>query len=351
MAIHAYTSFSFSYLNRARVWAKSLKKIHPDWIVWAVISDIEPNGFVFDLNNEPFDKLMTAVDLFGGEAECWLFGMDVIETCTAVKGRALNRLLEMPNVDQVFYFDPDTAVFNTMAPIVQLLNEFSIVLTPHQIDPEPRDNRLAILDNEAASLQYGVFNLGFIAVSNDDESRRFASWWEDRLNAFCHDRLDIGIFVDQKWCNLVPCFFDNVKILRDPGYNVASWNLSQRKIDICPDGNIYVNNCLLRFFHFTKLGPIGDVMTSRYAQDNVEVYEIWSAYKRMIESNSDSLIPQKYWYYGNFRNGKKIPKLLREKYRERKDLQEYFVDPFNSYDQFLMWSKHEKFNCFDESSE
>lgn len=65
MTVHAYTSFSFSYLNRARVWAASLRKQHPDWVIWAVITDKEPKGFQFDLGKEDFDHAVYADDLFG----------------------------------------------------------------------------------------------------------------------------------------------------------------------------------------------------------------------------------------------------------------------------------------------
>ncbi len=49
-------------------------------------------------------------------------------------------------------------------------------------------------------------------------------------------------FTDQRWCDLVPSLFDRVHIERDPGYNVASWNLSTRRIQILATGNIVVNN-------------------------------------------------------------------------------------------------------------
>jgi len=338
MKIHAYTSFSYSYLNRARVWARSLKKIHPDWEIWAIITDVEPDGFLFDLLSEPFDRLLTVTDLFGDETERWLFGMDVIEACTAVKGRALEVIFNDSNPDKVFYFDPDTAVFNSMEPVCKLLDSYSIVLTPHQVDPESSKDNMAILDNEVSSLQYGVFNLGFIAVANNFEGRRFSKWWDDRLQNYCHDRLDIGIFVDQKWCNLVPCFFDDVKILRDPGYNCASWNISQREFSVDKDGAISVNGVPLRFFHFTKLGPIGDSMTARYARDNIEVYEVWSAYKRWISMETEASIPERYWYYGSFSNGKPIKKKLRELYRARKDLQNHFDAPRYMYDEIFSWA-------------
>ena len=330
MPVHAFTSCSYSYLNRARVLAATLRRLHPNWTLWLVMTDKQPEGFDFDIDLEDFDRLLTAEELFGEDTERWLFGHDIVEACTAVKGRACVRLLEEPGCQKVFYFDPDIAVFNSMTPVEDLLNEYSIVLTPHQTDPDPRDRRIAIRDNEITSLDYGVFNLGFVAFRNDAEGRRFALWWDDRLTDWCHDRLDIGLFVDQKWCNLVPCFFDNVKVLRDPGYNVASWNLSQRTMRYDEDGNALINNVPLRFYHFTKLGPVGDVMTQRYALDNVEVYELWWWYRNAVMAASDPKIPKGWWYYGTFDNGVKIPKSVRELYRDRQDLRDAFPKPLNS---------------------
>lgn len=333
MAIHTFTSFSYSYLNRARVWARSLRRHHPNWVVWAIITDKEPDGFIFNLATEPFDRLLTVEDLFGEDTESWLFGHDIVEACTAVKGRALQHIMAQPDAEKVLYFDPDTAVFNTIDPIIKLLDDYSIVLTPHQLAPEPYDSRTAIIDNEIGSLKWGVFNLGFLAVANDVEARRFASWWADRLHDWCHDRLDIGVFVDQKWCDLVPCFFDRVKIVRDPGYNVASWNLSQRNFSFNAEGTLLVNGQPLRFFHFTKLGPTGDAMTRRYAKENVEVYEIWSAYRRWIERETDQRIPLSYWYYGVFRNGTIIPKDTRNLYRENSEIRAIYPRPFSEHNE------------------
>jgi hypothetical protein len=249
----------------------------------------------------------------------------------------LLHILSQPNVDKVLYFDPDTAVYNSMDPIIEMLQEYSIILTPHQVDPEPYDERNSIMDNEISSLQYGVFNLGFIAVSNDLESKRFASWWSDRLQDWCHDRLDIGVFVDQKWCNLVPCFFDKVLVLRDSGYNVASWNISQRRLEFDINGTILVNGRPLRFFHFTKLGPIGDVMTSRYAKDNIEVYELWSAYRRWIIEETDPRIPSGYWSYSVYSDGSKIHKNARILYRESNELRTRFQHPYLIENGFNEW--------------
>jgi hypothetical protein len=328
MAVHAFTSFSFSYLNRARVLARSIRQQHPDWVIWAVVTDRPPSGFTFELHLEDFDMLITAEELFGEETNRHLFRYDIIEACTAVKARALRHILASPGAEKVIYLDPDIALFNPMNFVIDLLDDHAIVLTPHQIDPEPAAHKQAILDNEIGSLTYGVFNLGFIAVSQHPEAHRFTQWWADRLNEWCHDRPDMGVFVDQKWCNLIPCFFDSVKVLRDPGYNVASWNLSQRRMHFDKAGQALINGAPLRFYHFTKLGPVGETMTRRYAGDNFEFYELWWWYRREVIRHTSPRIPKDWWYYGAFDNGKTIPKAARELYRDRYDFQNVFSNPF-----------------------
>jgi hypothetical protein len=328
VTVYCYTSFSFSYLAKARVLAATLKKRHPDWALCAVISDREPAGFTFDIEKEDFDEVIWGDEIFGPETRSWIFKHDVIELCTAVKGPVLKRLLERSEAEKVFYFDPDIAVMGDLQGLADALDNASILLTPHQLDPD--ESRQAIFDNEVCSLRLGTYNLGFVGVRASAEGLRFASWWADRLTEFCYDDPASGLFVDQKWCDLAPAFFDDLQIVRDPGCNVASWNLSRRTIAIGKDGNIVVNGSLLKFFHFTKLGPLGDAMTQRYARENFEVYEIWSWYRRQIDRFSEAAIPAGWWKYGTFSNGAYVPKAARVLYRERPDLQMAFADPFDA---------------------
>lgn len=340
MKVHAFTSFTYSYLNRARVLAATLRKCHPDCVIWAVLSDKEPAGFDIDWSAEDFDRVLTVEDLMGERTEPWMFGMDVVEACTAIKGVAMKRILAEESCQKLLYFDPDIALLNPVDNIIEALEQYSIVLTPHQIDFEPANNRIAILDNEICSLNHGAYNLGFIAIRKDKEAKRFSQWWADRLLDWCYDEKEIGLFVDQKWCDLVPCFFDNVLVLRDPGSNVASWNISQRKMTF-DDGKALINGKPLRFYHFTKLGALGDTMTMRYAQQNIEIYELWRWYRDAVAKNTDSRISNKYWYYGNFDNGVEIPRAARKLYRDRSDLKNHFKNPFHVADGFFGWLNSE----------
>jgi len=341
MKVLCYTSFTFSYLNRARVLFQTLRRFHPDWELVALVTDEAPEGFVFDLAAEPFDRVVYAQDLGIPQFRGWLFKHDVVEVCTAVKGPFLHQACAS-GADAVIYLDPDTALFASLSPLEDWLAEHDILLTPHLIDPN--DDRLAILDNDLSASRTGIFNLGFVAIRTTGEGARFAKWWNDRLLDFCYDDMPNGMFVDQRWCDHVPALFDKVKVIRDPGYNVASWNLSRRQVAVGKDGAITVNGAPLRFWHFTKLGPLGDAMTKRYAGDNYPVYEIWRWYKEQVAAVTDPAIPSPYWAYDAFADGTKIAKPRRVLYRERGDLQAAFPDPFAAGPgSYLAWLTTEGF--------
>src|SRR6185369_12618127 len=327
MKVLCYSSFTFSYLNRARVLFQTLRRFHPDWELVALITDQPPAGFDFDPAQEPFDRLVWAEDLGIPNFESWLFKHDVVEVCTAVKGPFMLQACSS-GADAVIYLDPDTALFGSLEPLESLLSKNDILLTPHLVDPN--DDAIAIQDNDLSASRTGIFNLGFVAIRTRGEGARFAKWWNERLLDWCYDDMPAGLFVDQRWCDHVPALFDKVKVVRDPGYNVASWNLSRRKVAVEKDGRITVNGVPLRFWHFTKLGPLGDTMTRKYAGDNFPVYEIWGWYRRQVEAASEAAIPERWWAYAAFADGTPIAKAQRELYRARADLQSAFPAPFAS---------------------
>jgi len=336
--VHCFTSFTFSYLPRALILVRTLREAHPDWVIWAVVTDEPPDDASGALLNE-FNRVVYAKDLGFDRFERWLFKHDVVEASTAVKGQML-RAIFAQGAEKVVYLDPDIAVFSDLTGIVEKLDRYSIILTPHQVCPNQSEG--LIKDNELTSLKYGIFNLGFVAVRNDEVGNDFAQWWARQLYFACYDAIPSGIFTDQKWCELVPCFFDRVHIERDPGYNVASWNISTRQIKIGGDGRIFADGSPLRFFHFTKINTAGDIMIEKNARDNVEVMELWNWYKRSLPEVGLE-IPKNYWHYGNFDNGAPIPKAARLLFRERTDLFEYFDNPFStSGDCYFEWLRREE---------
>ncbi len=332
-----YTSFTYAYLSRARVLARTVRRVHPDWSLSAVITDRPPAGFDASALAE-FDQVVDARDLGIPRFLPWLFKHDVVEACTAVKGAMMRRLLA-EGAGKVIYLDPDIAVMAPLDPILARLDSASIVLTPHQTSAN--STLLAIADNERGSMRYGIYNLGFIGVRNDAAGTGFARWWSERLYEACYDAPEQGLFTDQKYCDLVPSLFPGVHIERDPGCNVASWNVNQRALAVNRAGEITAGGRLLRFYHFTKIGGVGDRMTERYAGDNVEVYEMVAWYRRALAATAVAGLDRRPWHYGSFSDGTAVPRQARLLLRQRVDLQARFDDPFAA-DGLLAWLRREQ---------
>lgn len=320
--MHFYTSVNINYLPKARILAKSVKKYCKDARFSLIFSDVIPEEI--DPQKEVFDEIIT-VDQLGIPVEnldLWIFEHSVVELCTAVKGQALVKFLEEGS-EKVVYLDPDIAVFDNLEELEKLLDDYAVVLTPHLTAQE--NSKAAIMDNEICALKHGAYNFGFYAVNSSKEGMKFARWWRDRLLDFCFDDIPNGIFTDQKWGDLAPCLFEKVYILRDPGYNVATWNISNREMGKTEEGTFTVNGRPLRFYHFSGFdsGAQKD-MLGLYAKGNKVLYELREWYIRRQEEEEQfryAKYPSKYNFYNN---GERIEKSERALIHWRKDVFEYF---------------------------
>ena len=157
-----------------------------------------------------------------------------------VKGPYLQVLADEGH-EKIMYIDPDIAIFNSLSPLEEWMNDYGILLAPHLLDYT--DNTQSIQDNEImGTMRHGTFNLGFLGInSSKRDGRRFVDWWSSRLRNYCYADYERGLFTDQKWVDLAPSYFENLLILRDPGYDVASWNLDCREITFSPEGQLRVN--------------------------------------------------------------------------------------------------------------
>jgi hypothetical protein len=214
-----------------------------------------------------------------------------------------------------------------------------VLLTPHLTVPEK--DTLAILDNEICALKHGVYNLGFLGVRADDEGRRFLEWWSQRLLDFCYDDIPGGLFTDQRWVDLAPAFFPGVGIVRDPQYNVATWNLSHRLATGKAPYDIRVEGRPLAFFHFSGFDSgAQEVMLQRYGAASPVLFDLRKWYLAECERMGQSDDGKRPCAYGFYDDGTPVARAHRLLYRERPDLQLAYPDPYAtapSARSFLHW--------------
>ena len=258
----ACTIVAKNYLAYARMLARSFLAHHPEGRFVVLLVD-RVDG-CFDPEQEPFDVLEVEQLDNVPELRQFLFKYRLLELATAVKPYLLERLFD-DGAERVIYLDPDIWVLRPLAPVLEGLDRGVAVLTPH-ID-RPLDD--GAVPGELTFLRAGLYNLGFVGLRASTETRRLLAWWQERLFDRCVDRVDLGLFVDQKWMDLAPLLFGGVAVLKQPGLNVAYWNLAHRAVTRAGDEDAdedaeaespvdtryLANGEPLYFFHFSGLDP------------------------------------------------------------------------------------------------
>ncbi len=322
--MHFFTSITSNYLPKARVLAKSVKRHNPDAVFSLVLSDQLPKDV--NIEEEPFDSLISIQDLGIPELDSWVFKHRVVELCTAVKGQVFVKIFESSQAEKVIYFDPDIVVLHNLEELSEILEKVSVVLTPHQVEPDVIDS--AIKDNEICSLKHGIYNLGFLAVKRNEEGLRFINWWRDRLLSYCYDDIPNGLFTDQRWIDLAPAFFDDIYILRDKTYNVATWNLTHRHVYSNEKKQLLIDASPVKFFHFSGFDSgAQEVMLTKYAKNNEALFGLREWYIDSLAAEGQEELgkmPCKYSYYSNSEPIRDADRML---YRRRIDLIEAFPNP------------------------
>lgn len=330
MSFSVYTSCALNYLPKARALAESLKAHHPDIRITLCLNDLLPDWL--DPSAEPFTQIWTPRDL--GYQRAWIFEHNIMELCTAVKGRALKRLLVEEDADIIAYLDPDVFLFDHLDPVDDYLGADSIGLVPHILAPEESD--IGVRLTEMSVTEHGIYNLGHLFVRRDTRGHAFADWWAARLDKYCFDERERGLFTDQRWVDLAPAIFDGVRILRQPNLDVASWNLFGREIKQGSTGHasdkptFTVNGMPLITYHFSGTGPTGTHRRVRDVFDpgNGATAEIERIYEAAIARHEQQKLEKHAYGFDLFDNGEPVTAELRKLYRRHPDLQRAFPDPY-----------------------
>lgn len=127
-------------------------------------------------------------------------------------------LLNAKKAERVLYVDNDQFFYSSPSFLFDLLQQYSILLTPHhyKVNPNRHQNWFE------ANFRVGLFNAGFVGAS--DKGLDTLAWWAECCAYRCEKNPFRGLFDDQKYLDLVPVIDENAHIVRHRGCNVAGWN-------------------------------------------------------------------------------------------------------------------------------
>lgn len=243
----AFTIATASHLAQAKTLADSFLFHHPSYNFYIILLDRTGGiDLSFFKHIQVIEIEQLQLPFFHEMVERY----SVFELSNALKPFCTEFFFQSgDNIEGLLYFDSDIMVYNELTDIDSLLQIHDLILTPHLFSPPPYDG---LKVNENSFLSSGIYNGGFFAIKKSMNSLNFLNWWKDRLRTQCFVNFAEGMFVDQLWLNLVPLYFNDVKILTHIGYNVAFWNLHERLLTKVNNKVLMVNAQVpLVFFHFS----------------------------------------------------------------------------------------------------
>jgi hypothetical protein len=317
----------------------SFKRYHPAARVFVCLVD-RPTKEMPPLDIPATIFFADELSLPGGRR--FLFKYDAFELCCALKPFAMSHILRQQNVNRLLYLDSDILVLNSFLDDLEpAWAKHSVLLTPHLVQlPSGMEAEF-----QRSLAQHGAYNGGFIAVNKSAETDRFLDCWANLLDAHCTFDPMNSIYVDQRWLDLLTASSAAVGVLRDPGLNVAYWNLHERNLTL-DDGQMWrANGEVLKFFHFS--GFDRNKLTTKVECNEVAALRLAREYGELLDQANDLGFRNFGYGWDFYSDGKPIKSAHRDLILS--DCAEFrdFKDPF-SLPSLLAWDEIEKAGALHE---
>lgn len=293
----AFTICANNYLAHAKTLALSFKENHPE--VHFVIAILDEPEQSLDYSILGADEVTWVSKIFPELINQVKDTYSIAELCTVVKPALCLYFFNKGNIS-LFYIDPDIKVFSPFDEVFENLKKADMVLTPHICSPTPEKGH----PQDKDLMRTGIYNLGFIAMNNTPEVKLFVEWWDNRVKKYGFHDLKKGYFYDQIWLGYAPAFLDKVSVLRHLGYNVANWNLHERKV-IKTDQGYFINDIKtpLRFFHFSHfkmeaLPQIASYNQNFNLENRPDIVPVYYDYKSNLEKHGYNRLKTIDYVYG-----------------------------------------------------
>ena len=215
---HFCTIASSDYLPFAKALAGSLLEQHSCTCLHVLVVDnsarAAENDCLFyslnDIGQSPEAELIIRKYADNKDALRW-----------ALKPVFLRHLLQ--HEEKLFYADNDLFFFSAFLFLFEMLDNNSLVLSPHWCSFDPENQN----ENFQMNFLLGLFNAGLIGVSKD--AGTFLDWWAKACLHNMSRKTAEGYFVDQRYLDAALILHPSTGVIRHLGCNLGSWNMHQNK--------------------------------------------------------------------------------------------------------------------------
>lgn len=245
--VYFTTYFDKNYLSRGLVLYNSLKEHCEQFELYILCLDIFTfKYFLKNKNLYPEVNILSIIDIeeFDPELKSCKTNRSLIEFYFTLSPCLPLFVLKKFDIPHICSLDADIMFFNSPKKIFRYLDNYSIIITPHNFSPELKSREI-----------YGKFNVSFQLFKNNEKGLSCLEKWRMQCINWCYDKFEDGKFADQKYLdNWI--FNKNVYVIDILGFGVAPWNISSYSVNMHGE-QLYINNNKLIFYHFHGLRLIG----------------------------------------------------------------------------------------------
>ena len=211
---HFCTITTFSHLYKVQALADSLKAQRREFLLHVLVTnsnaDISYSDCKFwkvaDLKSELSASVI--LEKYSGKPD---------KLRWSLKPVFLKFLLQR-EIGKVLYIDNDQFFYSDYSFLFDLLDQHSVLLTPHYYPNSPKKEQNWL----EANFRVGLYNAGFVGANKN--AANTLQWWADCCAYRCEKNSFRGLFDDQKYLDLIPVMDEGAHIVRNKGCNLASWN-------------------------------------------------------------------------------------------------------------------------------
>jgi len=242
------TYFDKNYLSRGLVLYNSLKRHCEKFSLYVLCLDNEVYDY-FQFNNTLFPEVvtirLTEIEEYDLELKACKTNRSVIEYYFTLSPCLPLYVLKRYNVSHICSLDADIMFFSSPAKIFSHLENYSVLITPHNFSSD-------LIKLEI----YGIYNVSFQIFKNDVLGIKCLEDWRNQCINWCYDKLEGDKFADQKYLDKWISNYQGVLSIPYFESGVAPWNLNSFSITN-NDIDVFINEEKLIFYHYQGLRIIG----------------------------------------------------------------------------------------------